>query len=39
MGRDMEVWRYAILTGIPRVEGLSTGPPSFGASHISTTIT
>ena len=30
MGRDMVVSRYAIPTGIPRVDGLSTGPPGFG---------
>ena len=33
MGRDMVVSRYAIPTGIPRVDGLSTGPLSFGVSH------
>ena len=32
MGHGMEVSRYAILTGIPRVDGLSTGPPGFGVS-------
>ena len=34
MGRDMVVLRYAIPTGIPRIEGLSTGPPSFGVSQL-----
>ena len=29
MGRDMVVSRYAIRTGIPRVDGLSMGPPGF----------
>ena len=29
----MVVSRYAILIGIPRVDGLLTGPPSFGVSH------
>ena len=33
MGRDMVVSRYAIPTGIPCVNELSTGPPGFGASH------
>ena len=33
MGCDMVVLRYAILTGIPRVDGLSMGPPGFGASQ------
>ena len=27
MGRDMVVSRYAILTGILRIDGLSAGPP------------
>ena len=30
---DMVVSRYAILIGIPCVDGLSTGPLGFGASH------
>ena len=30
---DMVVSRYAIPICIPRVDGLSTGPPGFGASH------
>ena len=30
MGRDMVVSRYAIPTGIPWVEGLSTGPQVLG---------
>ena len=29
-GIDMVVSRYAIPTGIPCVDGLSTGPPGFG---------
>ena len=33
MGRDMMVSRYVIPTGIPLVDGLSTGPPGFGTSH------
>ena len=33
MGRDMVVLRYVIPTGIPCVEGLSTGPPGFRASQ------
>ena len=32
MGRDMVVSRYAIPTGIPRIDGLSTGPSSFGVA-------
>ena len=32
MGRDMVVSRYAIPTGIPGVDGLSTGPSGFRAS-------
>ena len=34
MGRDMVVSRYTIPTGIPRVDGLSTGPWGFGASQL-----
>ena len=30
MGRDMVISRYAISTGIPRAEGLSTGPLGLG---------
>ena len=33
MERDMVVLRYAIPIGISHVDGLSTGPPGFGASH------
>ena len=33
MGRDMVVSRYAIPTGIPRIDGLSTGPPNFEVSQ------
>ena len=33
MRRDMVVSRYAIPIGIPCVDGLSTGPPSFGVSQ------
>ena len=29
MGHDMVVSRYEIPTGIPLVDGLSTGPPNF----------
>ena len=32
-GRDMVVSRYAIPTGIPHVDELSTGPPGFGVSQ------
>ena len=34
MGCDTVVSRYAILTSIPQVEGLSTGPPGFGVSQL-----
>ena len=34
MGCDMVVSRYAIPTGIPRVDGLSTEPPGFEVSHL-----
>ena len=34
MRRDMVVSRYAIPTGILRVDGLSTGPPSFRVSQL-----
>ena len=34
MGRDMVVSRYVIPTGIQCVDGLSTGPLGFGASHM-----
>ena len=34
MGRDMVVSRDVIPTGIPCVDGLSTGPPGFGASQL-----
>ena len=33
MRYDSMVSRYAIPTGIPQVDGWSTGPPGFGASH------
>ena len=33
MGHDMVVLRYAIPTGISCVDGFSTGPLGFGASH------
>ena len=33
MRRDMVVSRYAILIGIPRVDGLSMRPLGFGALH------
>ena len=33
MGRDMVVSRYAIPTGILCVDGLPTGPSSFGVSQ------
>ena len=29
---DLVVLRYAIPTGIPRFDGLSTRPPGFGVS-------
>ena len=32
-GIDMVVSKYTIPTGIPCVEGLSTGPPGFRLSH------
>ena len=35
MGRDMVVSRYAIPTGIPRIDKLSMGPPGFGVSQSS----
>ena len=34
MGCDMVVLRYAIPTGIPHVDGLSTGLPGFGVSQL-----
>ena len=34
MVSNMMVSRYAIPTSIPRVDGLSTGPPGFGASQL-----
>ena len=34
MGRDMVVSGYAIPTGVPCVDGLSTGPLGFGASQL-----
>ena len=36
-GINMVVSRYAIPTGIPCVDGLSTGPSGFGVSQASTT--
>ena len=33
MGCNMGVSRYAIPTGIPRVERLSMGPSGFGAGR------
>ena len=33
MGHDMVVSRYAIPVGIPRFDGLSMGPRSFGLSQ------
>ena len=33
MGRDMVVLGYVIPTGISSIDGLSTGPPSFGVSQ------
>ena len=33
MVRDMVVSRYAIPTGIPRIDGLSTGLSGFGVSQ------
>ena len=33
MGRDLVVSRYAIPTGIPHIDELSTGPPGFGVSY------
>ena len=35
MGREMVVSRYAIPIGILYIDGLSTGPPGFGASQLS----
>ena len=32
MGRDLVVLRYAIPTGIPRVDRLSIGPSGLGMS-------
>ena len=34
MGRDMVVSRYAIPISILCIDGLSTGPPGFGASQL-----
>ena len=34
MGHNSVVLSYLKSTGIPRVDGLSTGPPGFGASHL-----
>ena len=34
MRRDMVVSRYVIPIGIPRVDGLSTGPSGFEASQL-----
>ena len=34
MGRDMVVSRYAIPTGIPCVDWLSTRPPGFRVSQL-----
>ena len=33
MGHNSVVSGYPKSTGIPRVDGLSTGPPGCGASH------
>ena len=33
MGCDLVVLRYAIPTGIPRIDELSTGPPGFEISQ------
>ena len=33
MGHNSVVLGYPKFTGIPRVDGLSTGPSSFGASQ------
>ena len=33
MEHIMVVWGYAIPTGIPCVDGLSTGPLGFGMSY------
>ena len=33
MRRNMVVSRYVMPTGIPHVNGLSTGPSGFKASH------
>ena len=34
MGHNSVVSGYLKSTGIPRVDGLSTGPPGFGASQL-----
>ena len=34
MRHDSVVSRYVIPIGIPQVDGWSTGPPGFGASHV-----
>ena len=34
MRHDSVVSRYAIPIGIPQVDGWSTEPPGFGASHV-----
>ena len=34
MGHNSVVSGYPKSTGIPRVNGLSTGPSGFGASHM-----
>ena len=36
MGHNSVVLGHSKSTGIPRVDGLSTGPLGFGASHIIT---
>ena len=33
MGCDLMVLKYAILTGISHIDGLSTGPPGFEVSQ------
>ena len=34
MGCNIVVSRYTIPTGIPRIDGLATRPPSFGVSQL-----
>ena len=33
MGHNRVMSGYSKSTGIPQVDGLSTGPPGFGMSH------